>query len=566
MCPHFRGRSGIQEARMTKRITQKPSSAYDLKMSSYFNSLRHQAMSRRGFMRLGAGAAGIGATAIPGALPFLPGLSVLAQDGNTFTFALEGDVRGLEPALAYDFTANPVVCNISEGLMKLLPDGTIEPLLAESYDHPDPLTYTYKIKTGIMFHNGDEMTIDDVIASIERVRDPEVGSPMEWFYDPVANVERVDDTTVTVTLSEPSAIYQYVAATTAGHVIPASAIEEFGLDLLRNPVGTGPFRFVSWEDGNEIVLEKNADYWQEGKPYFDRFVFKIVPEATTRTAGMSTGELNTQTQVSPDDIETIQAMENVAWQEIVGYTIHCATMRTDQPPFDDLNVRKAVAMAIPYDDIMTNIVKGTGIRANSTTVPPDMPGSASADITAVPYDIEAARALLAESSQPDGFTFNYYVIAPNPVWIPLAVAVQEALAELNITMEIQQLAYPDMITLQQAGDYDGMMDFQWASDFPDANGNLYALLHTDNFPPNNNHAYYSNPEVDELLLNANTESDEAARIEMLKQAQMIIAEEQPMLWYEHYKWFMPMSSSVTGYKVTPLWYWDSIGRDLQAAE
>src|SRR5215212_4336903 len=147
---------------------------FDTKMASYFNELRQQSLSRRGLFRMAAGAAAM-ATA---AKPFLSGLSVLAQDEKTVTFGLEADVRGLEPALAYDFTANPVVCQISEGLMMFDAKGELQPLLAESFDHPDALTYNYLLKQGLTFSDGTPVTIEDVVASIARVRDPDVAGPM----------------------------------------------------------------------------------------------------------------------------------------------------------------------------------------------------------------------------------------------------------------------------------------------------------------------------------------------------------------------------------------------------
>ncbi len=542
-----------ERARLTGR-------AYDQKMSAYFNTLRQQTMTRRGLMKAGAGMVAAGAVA--GGTPFLPGLSVLAQDGSTFTFALEGDVRGLEPALAYDFTANPVVCNISEGLMKGLPDGSMEPHLAESYDHPDALTYIYKIRQGVKFHNGEEMTMDDVLASIERVRDPEVASPMAWFFDPVDTVEATDDTTLTITLSEPSALFQFVAMTTAGHVVSKAAIEEYGIDFLRNPVGTGPFKFVKWDAGSEIELEKFEDYWIEGKPHLDKFIYKIVPEGTTRVAGLKNDEIQAFTQVPPDQIETVMGFENVNWNDVVGYTINYASFRCDQPPFDDVKVRRAVAMAVPYEDIMNAIVKETGVQARQSTVPENMPGSAEGILEPMPYDIEAAKALLAESSQPDGFSFDYHVTAPNDVWIPMAVAIQDSLKQLNIEMNIVQYAYADFITLQQSGDYTGMQSTQWASDFPDASGNLIPLFASWNFPPQNNHSYYSNPEVDDLLGQSEEELDAEKRHELLIRAQQLIAEDAPMLFFEHFKWYLPMSANFTGYQISPLWYWDSFGRDL----
>ena len=144
------------------------------------------------------------------------------------------------------------------------------------------------------------------------------------------------------------------------------------------------------------------------------------------------------TQIPPDQIEAVKAFDNITWQEVVGYTINWATFRNDIAPFDDPMVRKAVSMAIPYQDIMDNIVKTTGVQSFTSTVPPNMPGSAGEEIPAPVYDLEGAKAALAESTMPDGFSTKYNVIAPNDVWIPMAVAVQQALKEINVDMEIVQ--------------------------------------------------------------------------------------------------------------------------------
>ena len=369
-------------------------------MASYFGALRQQALSRRRLFKFGAGAVGAAALSA-GTRPFLPGLSVLAQEGTTLTFALEADVRGLEPALAYDFTANPVACQISEGLMMFDDEGGIQPLLAEEYQHPDPLTYVYSLKSGLTFHDDSPVTIEDVIASIARVRDPEVAGPLAWMYDGLgATVEPTGDNQITIKLETPSAYFQFVAATTAGHVIPKSAIEEFGLDLLRNPIGTGPYKVVNWDAGSEIVLEKNENYWQEGMPFFDSLVYKIVPEGTTRVTALSTEEVNTMTQVPPDQIETIKGMDNVTWNEVIGYTINCVALRTDKAPFDDVKVRQAVAHAIPYDDIMANIVKDSGVLAHNTAVPSNMPGSAEDVLQPISYDVEMASSCYLSRASP----------------------------------------------------------------------------------------------------------------------------------------------------------------------
>jgi peptide/nickel transport system substrate-binding protein len=552
---------------------REPGREFDRMMASYLTELRQSGTSRRGFLKLAAGSAGaatltaaLGGAKAAGSARLLPGLHVLAQDETSVVFALEGDVRGLEPALSYDFTANPVVCNVSEGLMMFTAEGELEPLIAETFEQPDALTYIYTLRDGVVFSDGTPVTADDVVASIARVRDPEVAGPLAWMYDvPEAVVEKTDDTTVTIKLTTPSALFRYVPATTAGHVIPAAAIEQYGLDLLRNPVGTGPYKFVRWDAGSQIELEKNTNYWQEGKPHFDRFIYQIVEEGTTRITGLKNNELDMLTSVPPDQLAAIEEFPNVELQDVVGYTITLVALRNDKPPFDDVNVRKAVSYATPIESIMENIVGATGVQSRNTTVPPDMPGSASAELEPIPYDVAKAKELMAASAWPDGFSTKLNVIAPNDIWVPQAVAIQEALREINIDVEIVQMPYADMTTLQTAGDYEGMMHYTWGADFPDAAGNLIPVFLSTSIPPQNNHAYYDNPEVDRLLNESESELDQEARLELLREAQQIISEDQPVIFLEHFKWFLPMSTRLTGYTLSPLWYWDSFGRDLKPA-
>ncbi|MFN8592956.1 MAG: ABC transporter substrate-binding protein [Thermomicrobiales bacterium] len=549
---------------MTVTRDKDPGRAFDLKMSAYLQELRMHAMNRRGLLKVAAGGGLAAALATVGEERWImPGVSVLAQDASTITFGLQGDVRGLEPALMYDFVANPVGCNISEPLLRFTIEGTLEPWLAEKWEQPDELTYVYTLRDEVTFSDGSKMTADDVVASMARVRDPEVAGPLAWMYDvPGATVEKTDDKTVTVKLATASALFRYVVATTAGHVVPAAAIEKYGLDLLRNPVGSGPYMLDRWDAGSEIALVKNSNYWVEGKPHFDNFIFKFVEEGTTRVTGLKTGELNMATDVPPDQLSTVAGFENINLQEVVGYTINRAELRSDKPPFNDVNIRKAVNHAVDIAAIMKNIVRANGVQSRNTAVPPNMPGSASDELEPVPYDLDKAKELMAASSMPDGFSTQIHSAAPSDIWVPQAIAVQEALKELNIDVEIVQYTYADYITLLQGGEYEGMVIVQWGSDFPDAAGNLIPLYLSKNVPPQNNQGFYSNPEVDKLLDDSEKELDADKRMEMLKQVQRIVSDDQPSIFFEHFKWFMPMSSDLTGYTLSPLWYWDSFGRDL----
>lgn len=535
--------------------------AFDTRMRGYLQGLREQAMSRRGFIK--GTAATVGAAALAaGAVPYVaPGVSVLAQDDTTVTFGLESDLRGVEPALGYDFTANPVICNITEGLMALDKDSNIYPLLAESFENPDAQTFIYNIRPGVKFHDGSDLTVADVIASIERVRSPAIASPMAWMFDQVESITETGPMQVTIKLTVPSASFTFVMATTAGHVMPKALIDSTPDLPTVEPIGTGPYKFVSWEAGSQVELVKNDAYWQPGKPYFQTAIFKIVPDGTTRVAGLSTGDLTMIRDIPPDQLQIVKDMTDITFQEVVGFTSNQIFMVNNKPPFDDIKVREAVSKAINYDEIMTNLVGDTGVRSVMSTVPSTMPGSAESELTPMPYDVEAAKAALAASSQPNGFKTTLTVDAESSQRVAEAQAVQQMLAEIGIEVEINRIPQPDRITALQTGEYEGMIFHEWGADFPDANGMLLPLFHSRSVPPQNNGSFYSNPEVDALLDAADADVTEA-RLQTIIEAQKLIAADMPIVWLDHFKWFLPMKSGLGGYSIGPLFYWDSFLRDL----
>ncbi len=538
---------------------------YDRKMYTYFNSLQQQSVSRRGLMKAGAGL--VGAGAMMAALPsILPGVGVLAQEGETLTFGLESDPRGVEPALGYDFTANVVICNITEGPTMVDTTGALQPLLAESVEQPDQLTYIYNLRPGVKFHDGTELAAADVIATIERVRNPAIASPMAWMYDATESIEATGDLQVTIKLTEPSGTFQYVSSTTAMHVMPKSLIDSTIDTPTQSPIGTGPYKFDSWAAGSEITLQKNDEYWQDGKPYFQTAIFKIITDPTTRTAGLSTGELQMVRDIQPDQLAVVQGIENVELLEVIGYSCEMVVMRNDQEPFNDANVRKAVSMAIDVQSILENLYLGAAVQANSTTVPPTMPGSASEELTPVTFDVEGAKAALAESAYPDGFDTKLLVDSESTLRVAEAQAIQQMLLEIGVNVEIDQVPNADRITAFQTGDYEGMAFHEWGADFPDANGMLLPLFLSTSVPPQNNQSYYSNPDADALMSGAEAEGDPEKRTQMLIDAQKLIAADMPIIWLDHNKWFMAMDKSLTGYTMHPLFYWDAFLRDLKKAE
>ncbi len=549
---------------MSNEKTRLSGHAYDRRMYAWFDALHRQTLSRRGLLKAGAGIAG--ASAMLAATPsVIPGLGILAQNDETLTFGLESDPRAVEPALGYDFTANVVICNITEGPMMVDPTGALQPLLAESFDQPDALTYIYNLRSGVKFHDGSDMTAADVLASIDRVRNESIASPMAWMYDPCESIEATGDMQITIKLTEPSGTFKFVSSTTAMHVMPKSLIDSTPDTPTQSPIGTGPYAFDSWDAGSQITLKKHDAYWQDGKPYFQTAVFKIITDPTTRSAGLSTGELQMVRDIPPDQLDVVRGIDKVELLEVVGYTAEMVVMRNDQEPFTDPKVREAVSKAIDVPSILHNLYKDAAVQANSTTVPPTMPGSAASELQPVPFDVEGAKAALAASTMPDGFDTKLLVDSESTLRVAEAQAIQQMLQEIGVKVEIQQVPQADRITAFQTGDYEGMAFHEWGADFPDANGMLLPLFLSANVPPQNNQSYYSNPEVDELLNGAEAETDETKRTQMLIDAQKLIAADMPVIWLDHNKWFMAKDTTLTGYVMHPLFYWDAFLRDLTRA-
>jgi peptide/nickel transport system substrate-binding protein len=381
------------------------------------------------------------------------------------------------------------------------------------------------------------------------------------MFSQVESVTETGPMQVTIKLTVPSASFTYVMATTAGHVMPKALIDSTPDLPTVEPIGTGPYKFVSWEAGSQVELVKNDAYWQPGKPYFQTAIFKIVPDGTTRVAGLSTGDLTMIRDIPPDQLQIVKDLPDITFQEVVGFSSNQIFMVNNKPPFDDVKVREAVSKAINYDEIMTNLVGDTGVRSISSTVPSGMKGSAEHELTPMPYDVEAAKAALAASTQPNGFKTTLTVDAESSQRVAEAQAVQQMLAEIGVEVEINRIPQPDRITALQTGEYEGMIFHEWGADFPDSNGMLLPLFHSRNVPPQNNGSYYNNPEVDALLDAADADVSEA-RYQSIIDAQKLIAADMPIIWLDHFKWFLPIKKGLGGYSIGPLFYWDSFLRDL----
>jgi peptide/nickel transport system substrate-binding protein len=345
-------------------------------------------------------------------------------------------------------------------------------------------------------------------------------------------------------------------------------------------IGTGPFKFVEWVSGDHQSLARFDDYWNkaEGGPYLDSITIKILPEPTTRVAGLSTGEIDYLiNNVPSDQYATVEAIDDVSLSFVPSYYGEWITFDTTQPPFDNALVRQALNYAVDkaalrqlYYGPDTPATKGGSIvYPTMWTFGEDAWEAAWDTLPAYDYDLAKAAELLEQSGVKDqlqGKTISYYESTPSVKGIGESFIA--SMAELGITIEANKVTYQEAVALQfgEHHDYDILVG-SWGSDFPDPSGNLRPNFGSENIVAGGaNASAYTNPDVDALLQQQNALTDKDARADLLIQAQGLIAEDSPVISITNPGWALALNDRVHGAEAGALWYWASLFKDVWVSE
>ncbi|SDZ50174.1 peptide/nickel transport system substrate-binding protein/oligopeptide transport system substrate-binding protein [Jannaschia faecimaris] len=472
-----------------------------------------------------------------------------AQYGGNITITYKDDVATLDPAIGYDWQNWSMIKSLYDGLMDYEPGTTdLRPGLAESYEiSDDGMTFTFKLREGVKFHNGREMTAEDVKYSLDRVTNPETQSPGAGFFGSIAGYDAVssgeaeglsgvtvvDPYTIEIALSRPDATFLHVMGLNFASVVAKEAVEAAGADFGKTAMGTGAFKLGEWTIGQRLVFEKNADYWREGLPYLDSVTFEVGQEPIVALLRLQNGEVD----VPGDGIPPAKFMEVMndpaqAERVIEGGQLHTGyiTLNVNVPPFDNVDVRKAVNMAINKERI-TQVINGRAVPATQP-LPPSMPGYTEG-YEGYAYDPEAAKAMLAEAGFPDGFETELFVMNtdPNP---RIAQAIQQDLSQIGIDASIQSLAQASVIAAGGEADQAPMIwsgGMAWIADFPDASNFYGPILGCDGAVPGGwNWSWYCNEEIDAMAIAADSMTDPAMvddRLKMWSDVYMAVMEDAP---------------------------------------
>lgn len=495
--------------------------------------------------------------------------------GGTLTVALQTDIVSLDPAFAYDFSTMPVVCQITEGLLRFDQNSRLVPNLAEKWEMKDARTYLYTIRKDVRFHDGTPMTSDDVVFSLKRIMDEQTGSYLAWMYRNVESIEKIAEWTVQVKLKQPDALWKFVPATTAGHVISKKHFlrHQGNIGNAENGVvGTGPFRFAKWETGSEIVLKRNANYWnQEGGPYLDEVIFRVVPDKEAHVTAVKSGHVKATFSLPVDVMPEIERLDNVTVQQTEGFVSDFIAFNTKRKPFDEIQVRKAFSYAFDHDRYLEEIVKSYGIPAKNVPIHSNMWTyekhgweSYYRNLPRYVNNLEKAKEYLAHSSVSNGFSAK--ILTDNtPINLNAALALKAAVKPLGIELKIEKVTRAELTQRSLGGtrDYD-IIVHHWGADMPDPLGSLLPLFHSDYVGSGGaNYANYQNPNVDWLISEASSQTSEVKRAKQILYALTIIALDSPWIVLDHPKQILVMNRELEGYTISPLWYWDSFTRNIR---
>ncbi|MBU2961219.1 ABC transporter substrate-binding protein [Citreicella sp. C3M06] len=506
-------------------------------------------LGRRAVLK-GLGAGILAATA-GGAFPNV----AKAQQSGHLKIASVKVIDTLDPHFTGFLSAIQIINNIHNGLLKISYDGsqvTFEPDLAESWDLEDEVTHVFKLRDGVKFHDGTPCDAEAVKFSLLRVKEGEPASPHAWKLALLDSIEVVDPLTIKLTFSEPYAFLPVAlngSTGRAGTIVSPAAVQKYGADYGRNPVGTGPFKFVSWRDNDAIELEANTEYFETGLPKLEKVTFVLMREASTALAALMSGQIHGMTDCPMQLVDQVDAFPNATlYGEIEGNYTYVG-MNCQRAPFDDVNLRRAVAWALNRDTLVKQAYFGRAQQAY-TPISPPMTGYFDPNIATSGrgqwFDLDKAKEFRAKAANQGEIEVTYMMAERGPVGTRIAQTVAPMLAEIGIKANLELVEPASWVQRRNGGDFD-LYDFEWVADL-DPEETLYPEWKSDGAW---NFCRWVNTDFDDLCKQASTELDVAARAALYHRAEDLLMDEAPCAMMAHMPIYKVFSNEVKGFNYIP---------------
>ena len=474
------------------------------------------------------------------------GLTVSAEEvDNGLIVAIQSDPTGLDPHTVTDRAAGIAIENLYNTLFTYTETyGEAVPSLAESYEvSDDGFTYTLKLAEGVKFHSGNVMTSEDVKYSLERIQTSGArASQMEK----ISSIETPDENTVVITLSSQYAPFLTYLANPLNAIVEKAVVEENNGDINNVDAGTGPFMLAAWNTGSSVDMDAFEEYWEADKPKADTLQLKTITDATARATALRNGEIDMIIDATDQETAVLNGADGVVLETVPGTFWEYLGMNCESESLKDAKVRQAIAYAVDRNAINMSVKMGGATVLTEANIPATHDYYGQDEIYAA-RDIEKAKALLEEAGVEEGSVNLKLTVGSDWQYqVDAAQMIKQQLAEIGINCEISAMESGVYFDGLNSGDFD-LTVCGW-SGFVDVDEYLYDLFTTEGAYNQQN---YSNSEVDKLLEEGRVTVDEAARKEIYKEAQKLIAEDAPMAFLYMNSFTVAMRDNVKGYTVHP---------------
>ncbi|HEV8339573.1 MAG TPA: ABC transporter substrate-binding protein [bacterium] len=477
--------------------------------------------------------------------------------GGVLRIGIDVDAGTLDPRLANDTTARRVIEQVYDGLIELDAQLQPRPALAESWTQVSPTVWVFRLRRGVRFHDGTPFTAEDVVFTFQTILDPALRAPLRGLVTPISKVEAVDEATVRFTLSAPYApLLRYLDGSQAGGIVSKRAVERLGAQFASNPVGTGAFKFVSWQRNSRITLEANTSGWR--RPSLTQIIFNIIPDNSTRAAAVESGDVDLiHSPLSPQDVRRLRTVSRVSVTQMTGLGHTYLNINMSDPILRDVRVRRAIAHLIPQTTIVRQIYQEMDRPANSILLPA-WTGIYTDDITQPGHDIARAKALLAEAGWTDsnrdgvldqgGRNFSLVVRthSEDPNRIQIVELLISILRSSGIEARAEITEFPALVQALIAGTHQIAL-VGWLG-LVDPDRGMYNQFHSKG---SQNWERYTNARVDALLDEGRQKADPAERARIYREVARIIAADLPYYILTYQGYIVVVNRRVQGFTPIP---------------
>lgn len=446
------------------------------------------------------------------------------------------DIDSLNPYKMVSSGTEEIMMNIFEGLLMPTPSGDLAPVIAESYEiSEDGTLYTFKIRDGIKFHNGNPLDVKDVEFSLNRMSGKDGFPPSSALFNEIEEIKVIDKNRIQIRLKEADSAFIY--SLTEG-IVP----DENANELDKNPIGTGAFKVVQYDREQQIVFEKFNDYWGE-KANIDRVTVLVVPNNETAFLKLLSGEINMLSKVDAKRLNELKNFNNISAPQ---NTVQIFSLNNKIAPFDDVRVRKAINMAINKDEIITAVMGGNGIKLETNMSP--VMKKYCIDNIGETQSIEKAKELLKESGHTN-FSFTIKVPSNYPMHVNTAQIIAEQLKAIGLTVKIETIEWTTWLSEVYSGR-------KYEATIVGLSGKLdpYSILRRYTSDYKNNFFNFEDAEYDKLIETAKNSSKDEIIIESYKKAQEILRDKQAAIYIMDPKLITSLDKKISGFEYYPLPY------------